>query len=58
MPLVYLIPLRKGVDGVFLAFPLSDQAAFLTTLVLVILLLRTFARLKDGEEPVLSGSQI
>ncbi len=58
VPLIYLLPLSKGVDGVFLAFPISDMAAFLTTGVMVLLLLRTFRRLKDGDEPALPVAQI
>ena len=58
VPLIYLLPHFKGVDGVFLAFPLSDTAAFLTTLVMIILLMRKFARLQDGDEPDTLGSQL
>ena len=58
VPLIYILPIFKGVDGVFLAFPFSDIAAFLTTLVMIILLMRKFARLRDGDEPDTLGSQI
>lgn len=58
VPLLYLMPLIWGVHGVFVAFPISDALACVTTLVLIHRLMRKFSRLKDGDEPTILGSAI
>lgn len=51
VPMLYILPLFWDVQGVFLAFPVSDALAFLTTFVLIVGLLRKFSKLDDGDEP-------
>lgn len=58
VPLLYLAPLLLGIHGVFVAFPISDALACVTTLVLIARLMRSFSKLKDGDEPTILGSTI
>lgn len=58
VPLLYTMPLLWDVHGVFLAFPVSDALAAITTLFLIAALMRKFSKLKDGDEPTILGSTI
>ena len=58
VPLLYVLPLFWNVFGVFLAFPVADLLACLTTLVMIAGLMRKFSRLNDGDEPTELGSAI
>ena len=58
VPMLYLMPLVMGVHGVFVAFPIADALACVTTLVLIVRLMRKFSRLNDGDEPTILGSAI
>ncbi len=51
VPLLYILPMFWDIQGVFLAFPVSDAMAGISTLVLIIGLFRKFSKLKDGDEP-------
>ena len=55
VPLVYLLPLWLGVDGVWYSYPLSDAISFIITGVMVLSLLRKFKTLKDGDSPAVLG---
>ncbi len=50
LPLLYILPLWLGTDGVWLSYPVSDFVAFTLTVIMIVPLLRKFARLKDGEK--------
>ena len=58
VPLIYILPLFRGVEGVFLAFPGADTLACIATAVLTINLFRKFRKLKDGDEPTILGSAV
>lgn len=58
VPLVYVLPLWAGVEGVWYSFPISDAVSFLVTIAMVAALLRKFSRLADGDDPAILGSSI
>lgn len=58
VPLIYILPLFWDVHGVFLAFPVADVIACVTTLFLIINLFRKLGKLHDGDEPTILGSRI
>lgn len=58
VPLLYLLPLSMGEDGVWYAFPISDIASFIISLTLITATLRKFRSLKDGDEPIMFRSKI
>ncbi|MCQ2184892.1 MAG: MATE family efflux transporter [Bacteroidales bacterium] len=58
VPLLYLLPLWLGAEGVWISFPVSDVLAFLTAMVLRVDLLRKLGRMKDGDDPSTLGSAI
>ena len=51
VPLVYLLPLWLGADGVWFSFPLSDAFACILTIIMTGRLVRKFRKLKDGDDP-------
>lgn len=58
VPLVYLLPLWFGADGVWLSFPISDVAACIMNIILIGRLIRKFKRLNDGDDPASLGGII
>ena len=58
LPLLYLLPLKFGSDGVWLSFPISDLAATILTAILLGRLFGKFNKLKDGEDPSILGSKL
>ncbi len=58
VPMLYILPMFWNIHGVFLAFPVSDFLACLTTLVMIAGLMRKFSRLNDGDEPTELGSTV
>ena len=58
VPLVYLLPLWLGVEGVWYSYPISDAISFTVTAVMIASLMRKFSSLKDGEDPSILGSSI
>ena len=58
VPLVYLLPLWFGVDGVWYSYPISDAISFLVTGAMIVALMRKFSSLKDGDDPSILGSSI
>lgn len=58
IPLIYVMPIFMGVKGVFFAFPCSDAVSFTMAVIMIIGLFRKFAKLKDGDEPTILGSNI
>lgn len=58
VPLLYLLPIFWKINGVFLAFPVADALACITTLIMIHALVRKLNRLKDGDEPTILGSTI
>ncbi len=57
VPLLYLLPLWLGENGVWWSFPVSDLIALIITAILAARLLRQFNALKDGESPEVLGGQ-
>ena len=58
LPLLYLLPIRFGADGVWISFPISDAMATVLTIILLMRLFKKFSKLKDGDDPGILGSQL
>ncbi len=58
VPAVYFLPTIFDIKGVWYGFPVSDLLACITTLVLLVPLLRKFHSMKDGDDPSVLGSTI
>ena len=58
LPLLYLLPLAMGDNGVWASYPISDTLATLLTIFMLVRLFKKFSRLKDGEDPSILGSQL
>ena len=58
LPLLYILPLLMGANGVWMSFPISDLLTALLTAILLRRLFRKFNTLKDGEESVILGSNL
>lgn len=58
VPLVYLLPLWLGIEGVWYSFPISDALAFVITGIMILNLMHKFGKLKDGDDPAGLGSAI
>ncbi len=58
VPLVYLLPLWLGENGVWLAFPVSDFLSVVCAAVLIINILRKFDKLNDGDDPSVLGGAV
>lgn len=58
VPLVYILPLSLGENGVWFSFPISDALCALCSLVFIVSTFRKFDRLKDGDDPSILGSAI
>lgn len=52
LPLVYLLPLRYGLNGVWAAFPLSDTVATVVTAIMIMAQLRKIKRLGSASVPI------
>ena len=58
LPLLYLLPINFGADGVWISFPISDAMATVLTIILLMRLFKKFSKLKDGDDPGILGSQL
>ena len=58
VPLVYVLPLFMGIDGVWLSFPVADFVATITTFFMVRTLILKLKKLSDGDDPSALGSQM
>ena len=58
LPLLYLLPLQMGADGVWISFPISDLVATLLTVFMLGRLFKKFKMLKDGDDPSILGSKL
>ena len=58
VPLIYLMPLWFGENGVWLAFPISDFLSVVCAAVLIIQILRKFDKLNDGDDPSILGGAV
>ena len=58
LPLLYLLPINFGADGVWISFPISDTMATVLTIILLMRLFKKFSKLKDGDDPGILGSQL
>ena len=58
LPLLYLLPLGMGDNGVWASYPISDTLATLLTIFMLGRLFKKFSTLKDGEDPSILGSQL
>jgi len=58
LPLLYVLPLWFGANGVWMSFPISDALATLLTVFMLGRLFKKFSQLKDGEDASLLGSQL
>lgn len=58
VPLVFLLPLWLGENGVWLAFPVSDFLSVVCAAILIINILRKFDKLNDGDDPSVLGGAV
>ena len=58
LPLLYILPLWFGSDGVWYSFPIADTISTLLTLFLILRLFKKFNMLKDGDDPSILGSKL
>ena len=58
LPLLYILPLELGSDGVWYSFPISDTLAFIMSAIFLIRLFKKFGKLNDGDEPTILGSKL
>ena len=57
VPLIYLLPMAFGAEGVWMSFPLSDSIASILTVILLGRLFSKFNKVKDGDAPELIGGK-
>ena len=58
LPMLYMLPLKYGADGVWYSFPIADSVSTLLTVFLIGRLFRKFSTLKDGDDPSILGSKL
>ena len=59
LPCIYILPaLLESEVGVWYSFPISDTISAIITAILAVGLLKKLAKLKDGDDPYILGSQI
>ena len=59
LPCIYILPALLGSEnGVWYSFPISDTVSALITGIFALGLLKKLAKLKDGDDPAVLGSQI
>ncbi len=58
VPLIYILPDFLAETGVWLSFPISDTLSVLFSAYFIIRLFRKLAKLRDGDEPDILGSNI
>ncbi len=58
LPLLYLLPLYYGADGIWASFPISDGLATIMTVFMLGRLFSKFNMLKDGDDPSILGSNL
>ena len=58
VPLIYILPDFLAEKGVWLSFPISDTLSVIFSAFFIIRLFRKFARLRDGDEPDILGSNL
>ena len=58
LPLLYILPMSFGSDGVWMSFPIADTISTLMTIYMLGRLFRKFNRLNDGDDPSILGSQL
>ncbi len=49
LPILYLLPLATGIEGVWLSYPASDLLSFTITLILIIRLVRQLDKVEDSQ---------
>ena len=58
LPMLYILPLYYGADGVWTSFPIADGVSTLVTIFLLGRLFKKFSMLKDGDDPSILGSKL
>jgi len=58
VPLIYILPDFLAEKGVWLSFPISDTMSVIFSAYFIIRLFRKIAKLRDGDEPDILGSNI
>ncbi|MCQ2147137.1 MAG: MATE family efflux transporter [Bacteroidales bacterium] len=58
IPLIYVLPIFYGADGVWLSFPISDIVTSIISIIMLIGLFGKFKKLNDGDDPSILGSNI
>ena len=50
LPLIIVLPMIWGIDGLVLAGPIADVLAFITAIIMALVQIRQINRLQSGEE--------
>lgn len=58
IPLLYILPMFFGDKGIWISFPVSDIMAFVVTVFVLTGTMKTFGKLKDGDDPSSLGSKL
>lgn len=58
IPLIYVLPLMLGSNGLWFAFPASDLIATTATFIMIRQVMKKFNALNDGDDPAILGSKI
>lgn len=58
VPMIYLLPVWLGQDGVWVSFPISDIISVLFCLFFIIRLFRRLGTLNDGDDPSVLGGAL
>ena len=58
LPLLYILPLFLGENGIWYSFPIADILAFIITIIILRPTLNKLKQLKDGESSAILGSKL
>ncbi len=58
VPLIYVLPIFMGADGVWWSFPISDLLAFVMAVAFGVPLVKKMRRTPDGADPSVFGGKI
>ena len=56
IPLLFILPLFFGIDGIMFAGPIADGMAFITTVILITLEMRIIGRMQAEQKTCLSSA--
>lgn len=53
IPLILILPLFMGIDGIMFAGPIADAMAFITTIILITIEMKIIRKMQENEKPAL-----